>query len=79
MSELWMKISVTPLLFLLCRQDLQEQQLEARLLCLLALCGPGTGILTGEADMTRFISFLPGLLLLAVSVLSGEALGEGDA
>ncbi|MCD8077691.1 MAG: hypothetical protein LUE63_04840 [Lachnospiraceae bacterium] len=79
MSELWVKISVTPLLFLLCWQDLRERQLEAAYLCLLALCGPGAVVLAEEADTVQLLSLLPGLLLLAVSVLSGEALGEGDA
>ncbi|MCD8055052.1 MAG: prepilin peptidase [Lachnospiraceae bacterium] len=79
MSELWIRISVTPLLFLLCCQDLREKQLETRLLCLLALCGPGADALTGEPEAARLLSLLPGFLLLAVSVLSGEALGEGDA
>ncbi len=69
----------TAVLALLAAEDMTRKHVRGSLLVFLAAAGIAGSLLEGRPIAEMLAALLPGILLLAVSVISGERLGAGDA
>ena len=66
-------------LTVLAAEDLKRKYVSGSLLVILAAAGAADSFLKGRMPEEMILSLLPGILLLALSLLSGERIGTGDA
>jgi len=60
-------------------EDLAGKRVRSLLLVFPASIGIADGVITGRDPAQAVLALLPGILLLAVSLISGERIGAGDA
>lgn len=77
MQQLW-ELTVPAVLLCMCPLELREKQIRGDFLGLLMLVEIPRAVELSHVTGGAFLSFLPGAILLAVSILGRGELGEGD-